>query len=406
MSNQLAQQAAPPPEKEDAPETDRTREFIQRLMTGTPMLSVLAVVASLVLGAILIAFTDSRVVETAGYFFARPTDMLQALWEAISGAYTAMFQGAVLNPNRMNTAQQVLTPLSNTFYYAAPLIIAGLGVAVAFKVGLFNIGGRGQMLVGSAVAGWIGFAVPMPPVIHVAVALVGGILAGALWGGLVGLLKARTGAHEVILTIMLNYVAYWAIVYALRTPELLRNPDNNNPISPAMLESAVLQPMPGFKVHAGFLIAILVVVIYWWFIERSSLGFQFRTVGLNPEAAKMAGMNVGLITTLAMVFAGAFMGLAGGIQVTGQVTSGFTSHIDAGIGFDAITVALLGRSSPWGTLIAGILFGALKAGGYNMAAAEGVPIDLVLVLQSFIVLFIAAPALVKTVFFLPKGGRK
>ena len=406
MSNQLAQQAAPPPEKEDAPETDRTREFIQRLMTGTPMLSVLAVVASLVLGAILIAFTDARVQETAGYFFARPTDMLGALWEAVSGAYTAMFQGAILNPYRMSTAQQVLTPLSNTFYYAAPLIIAGLGVAVAFKVGLFNIGGRGQMLVGSAVAGWIGFALPMPPVIHVAVALIGGILAGALWGGLVGLLKARTGAHEVILTIMLNYVAYWAIVYALRTPELLRNPDNNNPISPAMLETAVLQPMPGFKLHAGFLIAILVVVIYWWFIERSSLGFQFRTVGLNPEAAKMAGMNVGLITTLAMVFAGSFMGLAGGIQVTGQVTSGFTSHIDAGIGFDAITVALLGRSSPWGTLIAGILFGALKAGGYNMAAAEGVPIDLVLVLQSFIVLFIAAPALVKTVFFLPKGGRK
>ena len=405
MSSQLAQQAAPPPAEDDQ-KVDRTREFMQRLMTGTPMLSVLAVVASLVLGAVLIAFTDERVAETAGYFFARPTDMLQALWDAVAGAYTAMFQGAIFNPNRISTAQQVFTPLSNTFYYAAPLIIAGLGVAVAFKVGLFNIGGRGQMLVGSAVAGWVGFAVELPPIIHVAVALLAGIGAGAIWGGIVGLLKARTGAHEVILTIMLNYVAYWAIVYALRTPELLRNPDNNNPITPGMLDTAILHPLPGFKVHAGFLIAIAVVVIYWWFIERSSLGFQFRAVGLNPDAAKMAGMNVGLITTLAMVFAGAFMGLAGGIQVTGQVTSGFTSHIDAGIGFDAITVALLGRSSPWGTLIAGILFGALKAGGYNMAAAEGVPIDLVLVLQSFIVLFIAAPALVKTVFFLPKGGRK
>ncbi|MGO1732301.1 MAG: ABC transporter permease, partial [Agrococcus casei] len=141
MSEQLAKQAAPPP-PEGEEQVDRSREFMQRLMTGTPMLSVLAVVASLVLGALLIAFTDERVAKTAGYFFARPTDMLQALWDSVAGAYTAMFQGSILNINRIDTLQQALTPVSNTFYYAAPLIIAGLGVAIAFKVGLFNIGGQ------------------------------------------------------------------------------------------------------------------------------------------------------------------------------------------------------------------------------------------------------------------------
>lgn len=404
-SSQLAKQAAPEPPKDDEGGRSVGREILHRIMNGTPMLSVLAVLASLVVGAILIAFTNPRVNEAAGYFFARPGDTFAALWQAVSGAYISLFQGAIFNPNRMDTVQQVLTPLSTTLYYAAPLIIAGLGVAVAFKVGLFNIGGRGQMLVGAAVAGWVGFSVPLPPGIHVAVALIAGILAGALWGGIVGLLKARTGAHEVILTIMLNYVAYLGIQYALRNPDLLRNPDNNNPVAPPMMDSAILASLPGFRVHAGILIAIAVVVLYWWFIERSNLGYQFRAVGLNPNAARQAGMNVGLITTLAMAFGGAFMGLAGGIQVTGQVTSGFTANIDAGIGFEAITVALLGRSSPWGTLAAGLFFGAMRAGGFNMQASQQIPIDLVLVLQMFIVLFIAAPALVKTIFFYPKGDR-
>ena len=405
MTGQIAKQTTPD-EPIDPESPDRGREILHRIMTGTPMLSVLAVFASLVVGAFLIGFTDPEVGATAGYFFARPGDTFVALWESVSGAYVSLFQGAIFNPNRAATFQQALTPLATTLYYAAPLIVAGLGVAVAFRVGLFNIGGRGQMLVGAAAAGWVGFAVPLPPVIHVVVALIVGVLAGALWGGIVGLLKARTGAHEVILTIMLNYIAYLGLSYALRHPELLRNQVNNNPVSPPMLDTAILHSLPGFRLHAGILIAFAVVVVYWWFIERSSLGFQFKAVGLNPHAAKQAGMNVGLITTLAMAFGGAFMGLAGGIQVTGQVTTGFTGSIDAGIGFEAITVALLGRSSPWGTLIAGILFGALRAGGFSMSTAQQIPIDLVLVLQSFIVLFIAAPALVKTIFFLPKGERK
>ena len=153
---------------------------------------------------------------------------------------------------------------------------------------------------------WIGFSVEMPPIIHsVTVALIAGIGAAAIWGGIVGLLKARTGAHEVIL----RSRSTTSPTGCSRSPDLLRNPDNNNPITPGCSKPAILNPLPGFKVHAGFLIALAVVVLYWWFIERSSLGFQFRTVGLNPAAAKMAGTNVGLITTLAMLFAGSRSGL-------------------------------------------------------------------------------------------------
>ncbi|GAA3597028.1 ABC transporter permease [Agrococcus terreus] len=381
----------------------------RRIMGGNLVMSVLAVLASLVVGGILIAATDERVQETSGYFFARPTDMLSAVWEAVFGAYSALFQGSILNVARADAGfAQLIKPLTDTLNFATPLIAAGLGVAIAFRVGLFNIGGRGQMLWAAAAAGWVGFSFELPPVLHLLVAIAVGILAGAIWGGIAGALKAFTGAHEVIVTIMLNFVALWFITWMLRTPGLLQAPGGNNPISPRMLDTAVLPPIfgPPFVLHWGFVLSIAAVVFAWWLIERSSLGFQFRAVGLNPNAALNAGMDVKRITVLAMLFAGGFMGLAGAQQVTGAVTTGFTAGIDAGIGFDAITVALLGGSTPWGTLAAGLLFGAFKAGGFRMQAAEGVPIDIVLVVQSFIVLFIAAPPLVRAMFGLPQPGRK
>lgn len=381
----------------------------RRIMGGNLVMALLAIITSLAVGGILIAVTDERVQQTSGYFFSRPTDMLSAIWESVGGAYASLFQGSVLNFSRADAGfAQLIKPLTDTLTYATPLIAAGLGVAIAFRVGLFNIGGRGQMLWAAAAAGWVGFSFPMPPVLHVLVAIVVGILAGAVWGGIAGALKAYTGAHEVIVTIMLNFVALWFITWMLRTPGLLQSPAGNNPISPAMPESAILAPIfgPPFQLHWGFVLSLAAVAFAWWLIERSSLGFQFRAVGFNRHAALNAGMDVKRITMLAMVFAGGFMGLAGAQQVTGTVTTGFTSHIDAGIGFDAITVALLGGSTPVGTLFAGILFGAFKAGGYRMQAAEGVPIDIVLVVQSFIVLFIAAPPLVRAMFGLPQPGKR
>ena len=262
------------------------------------------------------------------------------------------------------------------------------------------------MLVAAGAAGYVGFAWPLPFGIHLIVAVAMGMLAGAIWGGIVGLLKARTGAHEVIVTIMLNYVAYYLIAFLLRTPGALQAPGSTNPKSPAMLPTAVFPELfgPKYNLHLGFLFAIAATIWVWYLINRSNLGFQFRAVGENPNAARVAGMNVKNIYVYAMLISGGLIGLAGVAQVLGTVTTGFTQGIDAGIGFDAITVALLGRSRPIGVFFAGILFGALKAGGYSMQAAQGVPIDIVLVVQSLIVLFIAAPPLVRAIFRLPVPG--
>ncbi|WP_246150161.1 ABC transporter permease [Agromyces intestinalis] len=383
----------------------RWNQILREIATGNAIISVLAVVLALIVGAIMIAFTDERVQSAAGYFFARPGDTFVAIWDSVSGAYAAFFQGSIYNFRRPEFASGI-RPLTETLTFATPLIAAGLGVGLAFRVGMFNIGGRGQMLMASAAAGWVAFSFDLPWGIHMIVALVAGLIAGALWAGIAGLLKARTGAHEVIVTIMLNYVALYLITWMLRTPGLLQAPGSNNPKTPPMKDTAVFPDLlgPQYNLHFGFVLAIAAVVLVWWILDRSSLGFQFRAVGENPNAARVAGINVKSMYLYAMLISGALVGLAGVSQVLGTVTTGFSSGIDAGIGFDAITVALLGRSTPWGILAAGILFGAFKAGGFSMQAAEGVPIDIVLVVQSLIVLFIAAPPLVRSIFRLPAPG--
>jgi simple sugar transport system permease protein len=392
----------PPAEAAPAPERSRAATVAREIVGGTASISILAVVLAMLVGAILIAITDDEVQKASGYFFARPGDMLLAIWESVSGAYSALFQGSIYN-FRMGDFARGIRPLTETLTFATPLIVAGLGVGLGFRVGMFNIGGRGQMLVAAAAAGYVGFAVPLPPVIHVIVAVLAGLAAGAIWGGIVGVLKARTGAHEVIVTIMLNFVGGYFVLFLLNTQGALQAPGSTNPKTPAMLETAVFPDIlgPQYNLHAGFLLAIAATVLVWWLLVRSNLGFKFRAVGENPHAALVAGINVKSIYIWAMALSGALVGLAGVMQILGTVKTGFGVGIDAGIGFDAITVALLGRSRPWGIFVAGILFGALKAGGFTMQAAQGIPIDIVLVVQSLIVLFIAAPPLVRAVFRLP-----
>jgi simple sugar transport system permease protein len=364
------------------------------------------VVLALIVGGIMIAATDEDVQAASGYFFARPGDTLVAIWQAVSGAYVALFQGSIYNFGAPTFARAI-RPLTETLTFATPLIAAGLGVALAFRIGMFNIGGRGQMLMASAAAGWVAFGLDLPWGIHMIVALLAGLIAGALWAGIAGLLKARTGAHEVIVTIMLNYVAFYLISWMLRTPGLLQAPGSSNPKTPAMKETAVFFDLlgPQYNLHFGFILVIGATVLVWWILTKSSLGFQFRAVGENPNAARVAGIDVKNMYVYGMLISGALVGLAGVNQVLGTITTGFTAGIDAGIGFDAITVALLGRSTPWGTFAAGILFGAFKAGGFAMQAGQQIPIEIVTVVQSLIVLFIAAPPLVRTIFFLPSPER-
>lgn len=395
------------------PEAPLGTSLIREIMSGSAVLTVLAIVLALLVAAVLIAVTDSGVQAAVGYFFARPADTFIAIGNAVGGAYVSLFQGSIVNWQRPGLA--ALVPLSSTLTFAAPLIVAGLGVALAFRVGMFNIGGRGQIIVGAAVAGWIAWSFPMPPVVAFLVATVGAIAGGAIWGGIVGLLKARTGAHEVIVTIMLNYVAFYLVSYGLRTQGLLQAHGSNNPTSPADLPNATYPtlaqlitalggPANSLTVHLGIVIAVIATIAVWYLFGRSSTGFRFRAVGENPHAARTAGINVKGVYILAMIMSGALVGLAGADQVLGSTTTGFNSGVDAGIGFTAITVALLGRSRPWGVFFSGLLFGALQAGGYTMQALQQIPIDIVDVIQSVIVLFIAAPPLVRTVFRLPRPG--
>ncbi len=385
----------------------RWREAFIRIVSGGWAVSLGAVVLAVLAGSVMIAFTDEGVQEASSYFFARPADTFAAIGQAVGGAYAALFRGAVYNYTA-DSFTQAIRPLTQSLTYATPLIAAGLGLAIGFRSGLFNIGGQGQMLMAAAGAGWVGFAFDLPAGLHLVVAIVVGVLAGSLWGGIAGLLKATTGAHEVIVTIMLNYVAFYLLSYLLATPGLLQAPGSANPKTPPMAETAVLPRVlgPEFRLHLGFLLALVAVVVVWWILERSRLGFSLRAVGENPRAARVAGIHVPRATVLAMLVSGALVGLAGSTQVLGLITTGFSYDIDAGIGFDAITVALLGSSSPVGVLFAGLLFGAFKAGGSVMQASEGIPIEIVLVVQSLIVLFIAAPPLVRAVFRLPQPGRR
>ncbi|ERK73422.1 ABC transporter permease [Leifsonia aquatica] len=399
-------QPAPAGQPAGKPENDdRWNKAVRDIMGGPVIISILAVVLALVVGAILIAATDPEVQKAAGYFFARPGDTFKAIWDSVSSAYVSMFQGAIYNFRRPTFAAGI-RPLTETLTFATPLIVSGLGVALAFRVGLFNIGGQGQILIAAAASAWVGFSWNLPPVIHLVLAVVAGIAGGAIWAGIVGVLKARTGAHEVIVTIMLNYIAFYLVAYMLRTQGLLQAPGSNNPKAPAIHANAVFPPLFGeqYNLTWAFIVVIAATVFVWWLINRSSLGFRFRAVGENPNAARVAGINVKNIYLYAMLIAGGLVGIAGASQALGVFPQGISSGVDAGIGFDAITVALLGRSKPWGVFIAGLLFGALKAGGFTIQAANDIPIDIVLVMQSLIVLFVAAPPLVRAIFRLPTPG--
>ena len=400
----LTGEPAVSPAAEEVPPPPRQNVIMRDIMRGSVVTTILAIVLALIVGGILIAITDEKVQAAAGYFFARPGDTFVAIWNSVYGAYEALFRGSIFN-GRAKDFATAIRPLTNTLGFAAPLIAAGLGVALAFRVGLFNIGARGQMLIAAATAALVSFNLDLPMWIHIPVTLAAGIAGGAIWGGIVGLLKARTGAHEVILTIMLNYVAFYLVSWMVRTPGVLQKPGTNQPISAPTPESAQFPELLGPRfplLDWGFIVVILATVFVWWLVERSSLGFRLRAVGENPHAARAAGISVQRMYIYAMLFAGGLAGLAGMNQIMGSVTSGFDGTIDAGIGFDAITVALLGRSRAWGTFAAGILFGALKAGSFTMQASQGIPVDIVLVVQSLIVLFIAAPPLIRAIFFLPK----
>ncbi|MDR1186945.1 MAG: ABC transporter permease [Bifidobacteriaceae bacterium] len=372
---------------------------LKEILSGSWVASLLAVVLALVVGAILIAASNPQVQATASYLFARPSDFFGAIWDVVSQAYAALFKGAVFNPDADGFARAI-KPLGNTLTASTPLILAGLGLAIGFRAGLFNIGAQGQIIVGAIFCSWIGFAWHLPPVLHMLVALLGALVGGAIWGFIPGILKAKTGANEVIVTIMLNWIAVYGVSYLL-TLDAFHRPGLNNPQTPLIDDTAGFPLIfgTGFNTHLGFILALVATAGVWWLLERSTLGFRFRALGLNPSAARTAGISTDRAVVWALVISGALAGLASSAQILGTERS-LTSNVAGSFGFDAITVALLGRSRPLGTLGAGLLFGALRSGSYAMQAVTH-SVDVVLVLQSVIVLLIAAPPLVRAIFRTP-----
>ena len=330
---------------------------------------VLAVVTALLLGGVIIWATGGDVLK----------------------AYQGLWEGSLGRPQS----------ISETIVWATPYIFGGLAVALAFKAGLFNIGVEGQIALGSLASVYVGYAlkdVPFP--FHLILAVAAGTLAGALWGAIPGFLKARTGAHEVIVTIMLNYIAIQMTSFLVSGPMKDPNPLIANAQTPKILQSARLPPMlpdPAYRAHWGFAIAILVAVGVWWLLNKSTLGFEIRTVGANAQAARYAGIAVGRTIVIAMSLSGAIAGLGASLEVVG-LNFYHTAGFSVGYGYDSIAVALLGRGDPIGVIPSALLFGALRAGASRMQFLSQIPIDIINVIQALVLIFVAAPALIRWIY--------
>lgn len=339
---------------------------------------------------------EAILVPVLAVFTAMVVGALVILWAGGNpiAAYVGLFQGGFGS----------LRALSETAVWATPYIFAGLAVALAFKGGLFNIGAEGQLALGATAAAWIGYALPgvlgvdIPGLVHLFLVVAGGIAAGAIWGAIPGWLKAKTGAHEVINTIMMNYIALNLVSYLLNGPWKDPNPLNVIARTPLIADGARIPPIfADYRVHWGFILALVVAYIVWWLLYKTTLGFEIRTAGANPDAAKYSGINVGRIIVLTMAISGGLAGLAGVVEVSGlnyRHELGFS----LGYGFDAIAIALLGKTHPAGVVLASILFGGMRNGGTRMQFLTRIPIDVISIIQALILLFVAADAIIRAIY--------
>jgi ABC-type uncharacterized transport system permease subunit len=310
-------------------------------------------------------------------------------------AYGALFAGAFTNHNAF----------PETLVSMTPYVLLGLAVAVGFRAGLFNIGAEGQFYIGSLSGVFVAYSIHgLPSVVEIPLGLLAGMAGGAFWSAIAGTLKASFGAHEVITTIMLNYVAFLVASYLVDTRGLMLAPNVSTPRTPDIDPGAVLPIIiGGSRLHLGFVVALLAVPVVWFLIDRTTIGFRLRAVGFNQDAARAAGISVGRTIVLTMALSGALAGAAGIVQVMG-VNLHMTDTVAAGYGFDAIAVALLARSNPWGVLPAAFLFGALHNGASFMQLETQVSADLISIVQAAVIIFVAAPIIVGWLFRLRAPG--
>ena len=415
----MSEQAPPGPaatteaEKNGGERTPFGRNALNAIMEGNSVtVTILAIITAMVIGGLLNAFTNTKVLSAWGNLFSDPGHAIVTAWDTAIGAYVALFEGAIFNPHTVAELFQqasisaaihdgflgaVFNPISETCVQATPLLLAGLAVALPYQAGMFNIGAQGQFIGGAILATYLGYGISLPPVIHVIVCVIGGFVGGAVIGWVVGELKARTGAHEVITTIMLNYVMAFLLAYLLGN--VMQRPGRTDLISPFIDANAHLWRLFGgtLRINAGFILALACAFGVSWLLYRSTTGFEFRAIGKNPNAARVAGMNVERSWVMVMLIAGGLAGLAGAAVIQGTDFSvNFQSYGTYGI--DAITVALLGLGRPRGVVLAALLFGALHAGAPLMQAQTSTPVDIVEVLQALIVMFVAAPPLVRAIY--------
>jgi simple sugar transport system permease protein len=364
------------------PETQKkssVSQFIQ-VVSETSLIPFLSIVTAMLIGGVIILLVGGNPII----------------------AYMGLLEGAFGS----------VRALSETAIWSTPYIFAGLAVALAFRGGLFNIGAEGQLafgavfssLIGYALPGWLGFDLPMW--IHLPLTILVGGLAGGLWAAIVGALKAYTGGHEVINTIMMNYIALNATSFLLNGPMKDHAPLNVIARTPEIAESARIMPIfDGLRIHWGFVFALLMAFFVWWLLNKTTLGFEIRTVGLNPDAAQYAGINVKRAIVLTMLFSGILAGLAGTVEVTGlnyRHELGFSS----GYGYDAIAIALLGKSHPLGVVLASFLFAAMRNGATRMQFLTQLPVDLISMIQALILLFVAADAIVRYIYRIKAKGER
>jgi ABC-type uncharacterized transport system permease subunit len=403
---------------EDKPrEKSITKVLLEEVTSGPPSrqsgwrriarvvaVPVLAVITGLFVGAVVIVSTSESVYAAFGVSIGAG---LRAAWDTVAVAYSGLLAGSFGSPAQIVAAlqsgeaaqiRQAFNPILESLVASTPYIFAGLAVALGFRAGLFNIGAEGQIFIGAIFAAFVGYSITgLPAIIHIPLALLAGALGGAIWGFIPGWLKAKTGGHEVINTIMMNYIAFRLSDWLLKGP--MRRPGTLNPITPMIQESAEL---PRFfaepiRFHAGFFVALGVAWLVYWFLFRTTWGFELRTVGFNPRAGRYAGMSIARATVLAMMLSGALAGLAGTNEVLG-LNHNLAMAFSSGYGFDAIALALLGGSHPLGVVLAALLFGTLRTGALRMELVAGIPIDIVAILQAAILAFIAAPAIIRTMY--------
>jgi simple sugar transport system permease protein len=355
------------------------------------LVPALAVLSGLIIGAIAIWASGESILAAYGALFRGSFGSIGELVQGIQTYFSTGENSALL---------KAIYPFTESLVTATPYIFAGLSVALAFRGGLFNIGAEGQFFIGAICSAFVGYSLRgLPAIIHLPLAILGGAVGGGFWGMIPGYLKARFGAHEVVNTIMMNWIAFRLSDWLLNGP---MKASGFRPVTPNIQHSAEL---PRFfadplRFNWGFVLALVAAYVVYWFLFKTTLGFEIRSVGANPDAAKYAGVNIVRNIVMVMTLAGALAGIAGSSQVLGVdhwVGQGFS----AGYGFDAIALALVGKSHPLGVVLAALLFGFLRSGATEMQSMAGIPIDIISIIQGLVIIFIAAPAIIRWIYRLP-----